>query len=789
MTQPGEIVSSQLRILAGRAVEEAPQVGFVEKRDQLGRLVRLSILAESAAAGGDQFVDQFVRRLGELFDPSQRSLTGAMKLAVETAHEELRAWNRQHLPDEHAMYGISCLIQRADQPAILGQAGPSVGLLAGDAGLAGLRSTALYAHSLRDDDLVSHAVGSSDQLHVEFAAAPEATSGWALLLTSNTAALLDAEGRVSLSRLAVHDTLQHLYPMMLNLRDATALVVGLGPGSAPPESATDPPAEAAETDVDESDDLDDLDLQDREGSVEPDRSSDERQDEPEPTIQQSALNPGPTSQDSPLPTNPRAGHWEMAFDPPPPGELEVAGWPVNPFAVAHVSEVQTMSPPIAPAAPPLTRPIMELGRAIPSLLENRRDPVIDPPDIRPRRPGQRGAAARRVGLVLTGMVVVLVGVAAVLLGPSLLQSDDDQVSARIERARNGLAASQLAATTDAATLALEDALGDVESALEINPLAADALSLREEIEAVLAELHLVQSPGVLTPLADLTRYGPAIALGTVRFGVDRAFVLDDAGGRVFSVSADGAVTVIFLEGESLGLSGQLRAGKPISLAWQSAQPTGGASTEDSTAGGSLPTAEDALWILDSHARLYRWTASGVLLVPIPDLVRLGSVDAVAATSGSVYLLDQAGGAVWRFAVDGAELDPPVRSVGRTDLLNATELAAAVTPSGAVEFLVASSDGRLRRFAGDEELPLALDLERPLLSPASLSLGPQSGLVYIVDRGEGRMLAVGPDGGVVSLIQSAELADLRGAWVDEQRGRIIYALPSSIVVGRLPDGQE
>ena len=180
-------------------VEEAPQVGFVEKRDQLGRLVRLSILAESAAAGGDQFVDQFVRRLGELFDPSQRSLTGAMKLAVETAHEELRAWNRQHLPDEHAMYGISCLIQRADQPAILGQAGPSVGLLAGDAGLAGLRSTALYAHSLRDDDLVSHAVGSSDQLHVEFAAAPEATSGWALLLTSNTAALLDAEGRVSLS--------------------------------------------------------------------------------------------------------------------------------------------------------------------------------------------------------------------------------------------------------------------------------------------------------------------------------------------------------------------------------------------------------------------------------------------------------------------------------------------------------------------------------------------------------------------------------------------------------------
>lgn len=789
MTQPSEILSSQLRILAGRAVEEAPQVGFVEKHDQLGRLVRLSILAESAAAGADEFVDQFVRRLGELFNPGERSLTGAMRLSVETAHEELRAWNRQHLPDEHAMYGVSFLIQRADQPAILGQAGPSVGLLAGDAGLAGLRPTALYAHPSRDDDLVSHAVGSSDQLHVEFASAPQASNGWALLLTSNTAALLDAEGRVSLSRLAVNETLQHLYPGMLNLRDATGLVVGLGPGSAPPESATEPHAEVAETDVDDADDVDDLDMEDAERLFEPDDGSDRRQDAREDTIQHSALSPGQTPEDSSLAANARTGHWEVAFDPPPAGELEVAGWPVNPFAVAHVADVQTMSPPIAAAAPPLTRPIMELGRAIPSLLENRRDPVVDPPNIRPRDPGQRGGAVRRVGLVLAGMVVVLVGVAAVLLGPSLLQSDADQVSARIERARNGLAASQLAATTDAATLALEDALGDVESALEINPLAADALQLREEIEAVLAELHLVQSPGLLTPFADLSRYGPALALGTVRFGGGRAFVLDDAGGRVFSVNDDGAVTVIFLEGESLGLSGQLRAGKPISLAWHSAQPPGGAANGESAASASLPPAEDALWILDSHPRLYRWTASGVLLVPIPDLVRLGSVDAVAATAGSIYLLDQAGGAVWRFAVDRAELGPPVRAVGRTDLLNATELVAAVTPSGAVEFLVASSDGRLRRFAGDEELPLALDLERPLLSPASLSLGTQSGLVYIVDRGEGRMLAVGPDGGVVSQIQSAELADLRGAWVDEQRGQIMYALTSSIMVGRLPDGQD
>ena len=263
-------------------------------------------------------------------------------------------------------------------------------------------------------------------------------------------------------------------------------------------------------------------------------------------------------------------------------------------------------------------------------------------------------------------------------------------------------------------------------------------------------------------------------------------MLDDAGGRVFSVSADGAASVIFLEGELLGLGGQLRAGKPISLAWQTAQTAQSAQTAN---GAAESSAEDALWILDSQARLYRWTPSGVLLVPIPGLVRLGSVDAVAATAGSVYLLDQAGGAVWRFAVERSELSEPVRAVGRTDLLEASELVATVNSSGAVEFLVASSDGRLRRFSADEELPLALGLQRNLLNPASISTGVQSGLIFVVDRGEGRIIALGPDGNVVSQIQSAELAQLRGAWVDEQSGQIIYALPSSILTGRLPAGQE
>ncbi len=773
MTTPHEIWSSQLRIAAGRAVEEAPQVGFAEQVDQLGRLVRLSILAEPVSDGADAFMDQFVRRIGELFNPAGRSLTGALKAAVQTAHEELRVWNEQRLPAEHAMYGLSCLIQRADQPAVLAQAGPSAAILAGDAGLASLRAIALYAHLPRRDDPVAAPVGSSQPLNLEFASATAAEDGWAMLVTSNAAALLDAELRVQLSRLPVEQTLPHLYPAMVQLRDAAALVVGVS--GEPPRSVSGGRETDEESPEEESDDqsepgaADRAELQSEDGHILPDAGwgtggesapESSREARVQPEIQQA-----------------------FRFEPVSVAAMETIGWPVNPFAADYTRQLETLAPALSIPSGPVGAPILDLGQAMPSLLENRGEPAAERPRIAIRDPRERAASARRVGMVLAAMLIVLAGVAAALLGPSLLQSEDDQFRTQVERARNGLAASELAATTEGARLTLQDALSDVEAALEINPLDADARQLRGEIEAVLAELNLVQPPGELDPVADLTRFGPAIALGAVRFGAGLAFVVDDAGGRVFSIAADGRTSVLFLEGELLGLGSQLRAGRPISIAWQ---PRLATPTADNASGVE---AEDALWILDSHARLFRWTPTGVLLVPIPDLVRLGSVDAIAATSGSIYLLDRSGGAVWRFAVERSELSAPTRAVGRTDLHGATEFVAVVNERGRVEFVVASSDGRVRRFSGDAELPLAIDLQRGLLGPASLSLGAESGLIYVVDRGQGRIVAVNPDSGVVSQIQSTELADLRGAWVNEQTGQIVYALSSSVFVGRLPGAQE
>lgn len=761
------IWNSQLRIAAGYAVDDAPQLAFAERTDARGRLVSLYILAEPVAAGSDAFIDSFVARIGDLFDPAARSLTGALKLAVETAHEELRVWNREHLPAEQAAYGVSCLILR-DGSGILGQAGPSLAFAAGDPGEAGSRFTQLHVH--RGEDPVAAPIGGSQPLAVQFAALPQARAGWALLLTTNAGQLLDAERRVALGRLPADEVLRNLYPSLAPLYDVAGLIVALADGtfvpppppsqpssqppppltsqsSPPPPAAADPdpPAEAR------------FALGDADGD-QPAQAPGTAANPPETSA--------PAEPEAPLqtrpPTQPASEFRRELHLPSFSLGSDIAGvaWPRNPFAV---QDMQVLTVGVGPARPLLQRSIMELGDSIPSLGG---EPVTAQSQPAIVRRGEPRGSNRRVVFALIGMLLVFAAVAAALLGPPLLRTEQDGYTSLLEQARTALAASKLAVGAEAARPPLDDAAEYVSAALELNPLGEEALALRAEIESALDQLKLVYAPGELLTLVDLGRYGPSIALGTLRAAGGRVFALDDAGGRVFAVSEDGVATVIYLEGSVLGAGAELRAGRPLSIAVES--------LDDGT----------ALWILDANARLYRWTETGTLLVPLPGASRFGSMEAIAVGPGGLYLLDATGGAVWRFDYDGRSLAEPVRAVGRTDLHQAHELAVSATDRGEVEVLIAGADGRLRRFVDGDEQVVALTLDRELLAPASLTTGAQSGLLYAADRGGGRVIVLRPEVGLVAQIESAELREVRGVAVDEATGRIVYALPSSLLLGPL-----
>ena len=775
--------TSQLRIAGGNAVEDAPQIAFAERRDRRGRLVRLYLMAESVGVGGDAFIDSFVTRVGEAFNPASRSLTGALVDALEGRHEELRQWNREHLPAQQASYGISCALLREGEPGILAQVGPALAVLAGDPPPGAYRELHIRAH--RGDDPAAGPVGGGGALRVQFFPMPAARDGWALLLTSNAQRLLDAPGRAGLGQMSVDDVLPNLYPTLRELNQTAALILSL-PGNEPPpaapRAAEQPQAQPA-----------DIEPPPAIGS-EPSQSNAAAEPEPETDLSRTALEPQASEQPqsvAPEPAHTAAEVTAQAIEleaPPPETEpieppeqppqpeqsapltverqMELvfsappeprAAWPTNPFAPVELSVLAAEAAAAGAGSPPSwSRPLAELGGDLP-------EPSANRPELERRR--HRWPPLRTAALAFVAMLLVLGAISAALLLPTLLSRGDQQFGERLESARQGLAAAALGVDVASSRAALRQALGDVNLALEDKPLDQQALDLRAEIEAALAGLDLLVVPAQFETLVDLGRFGPAIALGALhQTAAGALYALDEAGGRVFSISPSGVPSVIFSEGAPLDAASARRAAKPISLALDGA----------------------ALWVLDADGQLFRLDDAGALLIDIPQPARLGSRDAIAVGGGGLWLLDAAGGAVWRFPLlAGGGLDAPTRMTPRSDFAAASEIAVAAPPEGAAALFVAMTDGRLRRFIDGEERPLTLQgLDRGPLVPGSLGIGP-SGLLYLADRGNDRVLILGPDGALSRQIAAEPLRGLRGVAVDEARGQIIYALTTTLLTSPLP----
>ena len=783
--------TSQLRIAGGNAVEDAPQIAFAERRDRRGRLVRLYLMAESVGVGGDAFIDSFVTRVGEAFNPASRSLTGALVDALEGRHEELRQWNREHLPAQQASYGISCALLREGEPGILAQVGPALAVLAGDPPPGAYRELHIRAH--RGDDPAAGPIGGGGALRVQFFPMPAARDGWALLLTSNAQRLLDAPGRAGLGQMSVDDVLPNLYPALRELNQTAALILSLPSNEPPPSQPREaaPPPQPA--DVEPPPAISPEPFQSNAGA-EPERETDLNRATLEP---QARIAPAAPTQaqvpEQPQPAAADAATQAIELETPPPEtepieqpeqppqpvqsapltverQMELvfsappeprAAWPTNPFAPVELSVLAAEAAAAGAGSPPSwSRPLAELGGDLP-------EPSANRPELERRR--RRWPPLRTAALAFAAMLLVLGAISAALLLPTLLSRGDQQFGERLESARQGLAAAALGVDVASSRAALRQALGDVNLALEDKPLDQQALDLRAEIEAALAELDLLVVPAQFETLVDLGRFGPAIALGALhQTAAGALYALDEAGGRVFSISPSGVPSVIFSEGAPLDAAGARRAAKPISLALE----------------GVVDSA--ALWVLDADGQLFRLDDAGALLIDIPQPARLGSRDAIAVADGGLWLLDAAGGAVWRFPLlTGGGLDAPTRMTPRSDFAAASEIAVAAPPEGAAALFIAMTDGRLRRFIDGEERPLTLQgLDRGPLVPGSLGIGP-SGLLYLADRGNDRVLILGSDGALSRQIAAEPLRGLRGVAVDEARGQIIYALTTTLLTSPLP----
>ena len=446
---------------------------------------------------------------------------------------------------------------------------------------------------------------------------------------------------------------------------------------------------------------------------------------------------------------------EYRFEPPD------EPWPVNPFSARAAPVLDTAG---RVEASHITRPLFGLAGSMPSFRRRSvaRDANVD---------DATGPGWGPVLLGLGALLIALAAVAGALLVPELVSdSERDEFDRFVDTARDGLTAATLSADPAGTRFELQRAAGAAESALELRPLDPDALVLQQEIETALRQVNaIVQPPG----LQVVREFGGQAALASIQIGGDVAYTLDEAGGTVVALDfTTGISRTVFAAGEQYLLIGEfagLTAGTPIGIEWTA-----------TSRGASLS-------VLDESGQLFRITEVGgteAYFLENPEVI--GSARAVTANEAGLYLLDSTG-VIWLFPfqADGS-LGRAIAAIDRTDLAQATDLTIVDDDDVGATFLVTSADGRVRRFSNGQDQGFPLDLDRPLLVPASLSIGELSALVYLTDRGNNRVLVLTPAGETVAQLRAPQLAGVRGVYVDELDQRVYFVTASTLFVADLPE---
>jgi outer membrane protein assembly factor BamB len=145
------------------------------------------------------------------------------------------------------------------------------------------------------------------------------------------------------------------------------------------------------------------------------------------------------------------------------------------------------------------------------------------------------------------------------------------------------------------------------------------------------------------------------------------------------------------------------------------------------------------------------------VLPVRGVADVPSVQAIAAYSGNLYLLDAEGGEVWRYLPAGDGYDSE-----RGGLLGgiAIDDASAIAVDSDI-FLLGESGGVRRFQLGVEQRALLRGLDAPPASSAAVAVSTANGRVYIADRGGQRVVVSARSGDFVAQYRHPRFFDLRG----------------------------
>lgn len=348
-------------------------------------------------------------------------------------------------------------------------------------------------------------------------------------------------------------------------------------------------------------------------------------------------------------------------------------------------------------------------------------------------------------------------IALILLGWLFLPGFFAQDSA--SRLEDALAATQLrvdeaaaAESLGAQRTALIGALDELEQARAVDATDSRVIAFDEQIKAELLVLDAVVNVDALRPVL---RFAGTVTAPldprSITFGAGSLWLMDAEQGRVFRVDPEGAFDPIEVYAATT-LYGDRIAATPQQVTWDQ--------------GGNRLLVFDAdrqLWSIRSASD------SAPEHIPLRDADELRSIAGIATYVSNLYILDPESGEVWRYLPAGDGFDSE-----RAGLLGAIELPEATQ-------LVVDGDvyvqdgGTLRRFRQGTEQDSLLDgIDLPPASPSAVVEDVIRGLLFIADRGNGRIVVGDREGPFVRQYHHPGFADLRGLALSGD-GAILYVL--------------
>ncbi|MEI7926234.1 MAG: hypothetical protein WCI61_08630 [Chloroflexota bacterium] len=355
---------------------------------------------------------------------------------------------------------------------------------------------------------------------------------------------------------------------------------------------------------------------------------------------------------------------------------------------------------------------------------------------------------RWIGIAAAG--VLALALLAWAIGPGLLSEDRQaELTKVLTTAQEQLTAAQGAQRADDRRKALQAVLASTEKARALAPDDARVKQIESQVQSQLAVMDAVSDVSALAPLLkfDGAVTAPVTPQSVVAGGRSLWFI-ETGRGRLFRMDAGTTPSTpeeVYRAGATYGGT---PARDPVSIAWDAQG--------------------NRLLLLDAGRGLFAISESSKTPVPVPlrGSGELRSAVAISVYLKNLYVLDPAGGEVWRYltASDGYDSE-------RTGMLGGADIGTATGMVVDADVFVVDQ-GRLRRFRGGKETTAMLDgIDQPPKAPVALVEDTQRGLLFLADRGNKRIVVGDREGKFVKQYRHPSLADLRGLAISADGSRL------------------